>query len=113
MNPSTANQQLPAHVLPLQLSQARRWNELRAFVFDALADAMHHRAVLHGARLKSMHLLLSGSRLSGFSVAEVQRQLDALSDELRQLGVPHAIHQVLPGDAEPEQHQLRITLQHA
>ena len=58
-----------------------------------------------------MDLLLSGSRLGGFAAADVQRQLEVLSDELRQLGVPHAIHQVLPGDAEPEQHQLRITLQ--
>ena len=100
-----------SHVLPLQYSPARRWHELRAFVFDALADAMHHRAALHGARLGSMHLLLSGRHLGGFTTADVQRQLDVLSDELRQLGVPHAIHQVLPGDTEPEQHQLRITLQ--
>lgn len=103
--------QPPTLVLPLQYSPARRWHELRAFVFDALADAMHHRAALHGARLGSMQLLLSGSRLGGSTDADVQRQLDVLSDELRQLGVPHAIHQVLPGDAEPAQHQLRITLQ--
>ena len=100
-----------AHILPLQYSQARRWQELRAFVFDALADAMHHRAALRGARLCSMNLLLSGSRLGGFHPREVQRQLEALSDELRHLGVPHAIHQVVPGDTEPDRHELRITLQ--
>ena len=98
------------HTLPLQYSQARRWHELRAFVHDALADAMHHQAVLHGARLRDLSLLVSGRHLSAVNRPEAQRQLEILSGELRLLGVPHAIHRVVPGDAEPARHQLRITL---
>lgn len=98
------------HTLPLQYSYARRWHELRAFVHDALADAMHHRAALCGARLHSLNLLLSGRHLSGDNPREMQRQLEILSGELRELGVPHAIHRVLPGDTEPDRHRLRITL---
>lgn len=105
---------LPAaatHILPLQYSHASRWHELRAFVYDALADAMHHHAALRGARLRSLNLLLSGHYLGDTNPLESQRQLEILSGELRQLGVPHAIHRVVPGDAEPDRHQLRITLQ--
>ena len=98
------------HTLPLQYSHARRWHELRAFVHDALADAMHHHAALYGARLHSLNLLLSGRHLGGANPREMQRQLEILSGELRELGVPHAIHRVLPGDAEPDHHRLRITL---
>jgi hypothetical protein len=98
------------HVLPLQYSSARQWGELRAFVHDALADAMHHEAVLQGARPRSLSLLVSGRRLGGVHPREEQRQLEILSGELRLAGVPHAIHRVLPGDVEPDRHQLRITL---
>ena len=97
--------------LPLQYSQARRWHDLRAFVYDALADAMHHHAALHGARLRDLSLLVSGRHLSVANPHEAQQQLEILSGELRLLGVPHAIHRVVPGDLEPDRHQLRITLQ--
>ena len=99
------------HLLPMRYSRARRWRDLRDFVHDALADAMHHPTVLHGARAHSLSLLVSARHLGGVGPQEMQRQLEILSGELRHLGVPHAIHRVLSGDAEPMQHQLRITLQ--
>ena len=99
------------HALPPLYSRARRWQALRGFVLDALADAMHHRAAMQGARLCSMNLLLSRRHLDAADAREGRRQLDLLSGELRRLGVPHAIHCVVPGDAEPTQHQLHITLQ--
>lgn len=99
------------HALPLVYSRARRWNELRGFVHDALADAMHHRVALHGARPANLSLLISRRYLGAGNPPEVLRQLELLSAELRLLGIPHAIHRVLPGDTEPDQHQLRITLQ--
>ena len=98
-------------ILPLSYSRARRWHELRAFVHDALADAMHHEAALQGARPRSVSLLISRRHLSGINPPEAQRQLELLSGELRRVGVPHSFHRVVPGDAEPDQHQLRITLQ--
>jgi hypothetical protein len=99
------------HILPVSYSRARHWHELRGFVHDALADAMHHEAALQGARPRSMSLLISRRHLSGVNPSETQCQLDILSGELRLAGVPHAIHCVVPGDTEPDQHQLRITLQ--
>ncbi len=99
------------HILPLCYSRARRWPELRAFVHDALADAMHHEAALHGAQPRAMSLLISGRHLNSSNPQEEQRQLEILSGQLRLAGVPHAIHRVVPGNAEPDQHQLRITLQ--
>ena len=104
-------QALAPHALPPLYSRARRWNALRGFVLDAVADAMHHQAAMHGARLCNMNLLLSRHHLDANHPPEGRRQLDLLSGELRRLGIAHAIHCVVPGDAEPEQHQLRITLQ--
>ena len=100
-----------AGALPMVYSSARRWDALRRFVLDALADAVHHRAAMGGAQPRSLSLLVSRRHLGNSNGPEMQRQLEALSAELRRLHLPHSIHQVVPGDAEPEQHQLRITLQ--
>jgi hypothetical protein len=108
IKPSQANAE---HSLPVCYSRARQWHELRGFVHDALADAMHHEAALLGARPRSMSLLISRRHLGDGNPSEARRQLDILSGELRLAGVPHAIHCVVPGDAEPAEHQLRITLQ--
>lgn len=97
--------------LPLVYSSARRWDALCRFVLDALADAVHHRAAMGGAAVHSLSLLVSRRHLNNSNGPEMQRQLEALSAELRRLRLPHSINQVVPGDAEPEQHQLRITLQ--
>jgi len=97
----------PLAVYP-HYSHADRWADLRAFVHDALADAMHSKAALQGAQT-SLSLLVSGRHLPT-KPDELQRQLETLSVELRRLGVPHAIHKVVPGDPEPANHQLRISL---
>ncbi len=111
--PTTPAPAAATYTLPLLYSRASRWPALRAFIYDALADAMHHEAALQGARLRNLNLLVSGRHLGADDLHEVQVQLETLSSELRELGVPHAIHRVLPGDSEPQQHQLRITLQRA
>lgn len=93
--------------LPLIHSQARRFGDLRSFVLDTLADALHQRSALQGAQA-SLVLLVSRRQLPA-PQAQLQAQLDALSSELRRLGVPHSVHQVVPGDEEPATHQLRVS----
>lgn len=108
---STANKATPPHTLPTLHSHARDWRALRAFVQDAHADAMHHRAALDGAR-PELTLMLSRRYLPThlLPAQEVQHQLQALSRELRRQGVFHAIHMVVVGNAEPASHELSITL---
>lgn len=104
----------PTHQ-PIELvtrqSQASNWPELRAFVRDALGDAMHHSAALQGAR-PDLSLLLSRRHLPThlWPQQEVQRQVEALSAHLCRQGVFHAINMVVAGNAEPASHELRITL---
>jgi hypothetical protein len=106
----SAKATLATITLLTQHSHAKHWRDLRAFVRDALADAMHHRASLGGAQ-PELCLLLSRNHLP--TNLEAQHQLEAMSDELRHLGVPHAVHQVVAGDDEPATHQLRITMRTA
>ena len=91
--------------------RARNWQSLRAFVLDALADAMHQRAALNGAQ-PHLSLMLSRRCLptQRLPAQEVQRQLHGLSQELRWRGALHAIHMVVIGDAEPARHELSIRL---
>lgn len=111
----TLKPQAPQSRLPIALvtrrSQASNWPALRAFVRDALADAMHHSAALEGAR-PDLSLLLSRRHLPThlWPQQEVQRQVQALSAQLCRQGVFHAINMVVAGNAEPASHELRITL---
>lgn len=98
--------------LPTRHSYACDWRALRGFVFDTLADAMHHPAVLAGAQPK-MTLMLSRRFLPThlLPAQEVQRHLETLSRELRRQGVFHVdIHTVVAGNAEPPSHELSVTL---
>lgn len=102
---------IPSLTLPLQHSHASRWQDLQAFVHDALTDALHHPSALQGAQPR-LRLLVSRQRLP-LPPEKLQRQLETLSAQLQRLGVPHTVHQVVPGDAEPATHQLRISFQAA
>lgn len=100
----------PVHLplmLPQQHSQARRFSDLRSFVLDNVADALHQSTALHGA-VPCLRLLVS-RRCLVVPLPMLQAQLDELSSELRRFGVPHSVHQVLPGDEEPATHQLNIS----
>lgn len=92
-------------------SSASRWQDLHAFVHDAVTDALHHPSALQGAQ-PSLRLLISRQRLP-LAPEHLHRQLEALSAQLRRLGVPHTVHQVVPGDPEPPNHQLHIRFQAA
>jgi hypothetical protein len=108
---TTANKAAPVQTLSPLHSQARDWPALRAFVQDALADAMHHHAAMVGAR-PELTLMLSRRFLPThlLPAQEVQHQLQAMSRELRRQGVFHAVHMVVIGNVEPASHELRITL---
>lgn len=95
---------------PLQYSHARSLKLVRTFVYDGLADSMHQRTALEGAK-PCVNLLISRSCLLDVDQRHLERDLEGLSIELRAMGVHHAFHTVVPGDVEPSNHQLHITLQ--
>jgi hypothetical protein len=98
-------------VQPLQYSNARSWKLVRVFVHDCLADSLHQMAALEGAQ-PYVNLLISRRCLPGVDHIQLERELEKLSVELRRMEVQHAFHTVVPGDVEPVNHQLRITLRH-
>jgi hypothetical protein len=96
---------------PLQYSNARSWKLVRTFVHDCLADSLHQLDALQGAQ-PCVNLLISRRCLPGVDHIQFEQDLERLSIELRRMEVQHAFHTVVPGDVEPFNHQLRITLRH-
>lgn len=94
-------------ILPITHSHARTWPDLRRFLQENLADALHQPAALRGAQPK-LDLWLSRRLLRDTPQGTVA--LDALSNALRRQGVPHDVHATQPGEPEPTTHRLRITL---
>jgi hypothetical protein len=94
---------------PMQYSHARSWKLVRTFVYDCLADSLHQMAALEGAK-PCVNLLISRRCLPSVDHIQFERELERLSIELRRMEVQHAFHTVVPGDVEPFNHQLRITL---
>ena len=94
---------------PLQYSHARSWKLVRTFVHDCLADSLHQLDALQGAQ-PCVNLLISRRCLPDVDHIQLERELERLSIELRRMEVQHAFHTVVPGDVEPFNHQLRITL---
>ena len=82
---------------------------MRAFVYDYLADSLHQMVALEGAR-PCVNLLVSRRCLPDVDHIQLERELERLSIELRRMEVQHAFHTVVPGDIEPLNHQLQITL---
>lgn len=98
--------------LPTQHSEAKTWPELRAFVQDALADAMHHPAALRGAQ-PQFELLISRRHLPPrllWPEKRLRAALQAFSETLGRQGVRNDIFQVVIGNPEPARHELRVWL---
>ncbi len=79
--------------------------QLRGFVLDAVAEALHSRLALRGAHL-SLQLVVSRHCLP--LTPAHQQGFERLSAELRALAVQHGIHCAAPGDPEPAVHELRL-----
>lgn len=90
-------------------SQTRDWRCVVDFVHDAIADAMHDRAVREGFTpqftLRLSRRLLLTSELTELALVQRARNL---STQLARYRVRHAIDMVVRGDSEPTRHELRI-----
>jgi len=89
-------------------SQARRWRDLVGCIQDALFDAQHDTAGLHGARPRLL-VLISRNLLRLDDPGNVAA-LHRLCLQLQQQGVPHSFHCAVGDSPEPFAHMVEITL---
>ncbi len=89
-------------------SDAANWNDLAARIHDALFDAQHQQAGLHGAML-TLRVLLS-RKLLPLDAPDQKVALHRLSAQLQEQGVIHSFHCAAPGSQERGAHRVQITL---
>jgi hypothetical protein len=86
--------------------RARSWRELAAFIQDALFEAQHSEAGLHGAS-PSLVVLLSGALLP-IEGPQARNEMRNLSARWQSQGVPHSIHRVPCDRDQPAWHLVHI-----
>lgn len=89
-------------------SNAKNWVQLADGIQNALFDAQHGEAGLHGA--KPRLLVLLSRELLRLDDAGHGVELQRLGRQLQQQGVPHSFHCAAAGSPEPAAHTVQVTL---